>query len=317
MGKLPDPVMKIDLPFERIGSGDNKVREMFELVEAMPEKGPAIGLMACTDRVSAFNVKLKSGISEKGVVLNLVSAYWFRKTQPICPNHFIRVVDNEFFRDEEPGSFYGHDLWEIQEMLMPYRDLVLNRAMLFEIGKPVLVEGVVRDKLLGSAWDQYKETGEVNGIKLPKKLKKGDKLPAPIVTPTRKSENDEPLTFEQLAEEVGEDLARQIYAYCLSLFCFGRNDAALNNYEIEDTKFEFIRNFLGILMQSDESLTGDSSRYKPDLSKQIVRDYLDSIGFDRKTPIDLPPEIIRKVSMAYIKMLKIITGKSIEQYMKA
>lgn len=317
MGKLPEPVMEVRLPFDRIGRGKNKVREMFELVEETPEVGPAIGLMACTDRVSAYNVKLKSGIPLKGTVLNLVSAHWFQKTALFCPNHFIRVVDNEFFSDKEHGFLWGHDFGEIKEMLEPFKELILNRAMLFEVGEPVMIEGVVRDKLLGSSWEQYQETGKVNGIKLPKGLKKGDKLPAPIFTPTLKSKDDEPITYEQLVDSLGENLAGQIRAYCLSLYCFAQNDAALNKYEIDDTKFEFIRNIAGILKQSDESLTGDSSRYKPDYSKQIVRDYLDSIGFDRKTPIELPPEIIKKTSIAYVKMLKIITGKSSNSYIKA
>lgn len=316
MEKLPQAVSEVKLPFDRIGKGKNKVREMFELVKSPAVKIPGIGLMVPTDRVSAYNVVLKSKIPFKGIVLNLVSAYWFRKTALICPNHFISVTDNDFFNNKTLGYLWGHDLGEIREKLEPYKELILNRAMLFEIGEPVKIEGVVRDKLLGSAWEQYQKTGSVNGIKLPKNLKKGDKLLAPIVTPTLKSENDESLTHEQLVVEVGKDMAMQIHAYCLSLFCFGQNDAALNNYEIDDTKFEFIRSIAGILKQSDESMTGDSSRYKPDYSKQIVRDYLDSIGYDRKTPIELPEEIIRETSLAYIKMLKIITGKSIDSYME-
>lgn len=317
MGKLPEPVMEVKLPFDRIGKGKNKVREMYELKKGSRANGPGIGLMVATDRVSAYNVVLQSGIPYKGTVLNLVSAYWFQKTALICPNHFLDVVDTDFFNNNKTGSLWGHDIAEIKEMLNPLREQILNRAMLIEIGKPVKVEGVVRDKILGSGWDQYRETGMINGIRLPKEMKKGDKFKAPIFTPTKKSENDEPLTYEQLMDLVGENLARQIRAYCLSVFCYGQSDAAMKDFEIDDSKFEFIVGWYGELKISDEMITGDTSRFKPDYSKQIIRDYLDSIGFDRKTPIELSPEIIRKTSMAYVEMLKIITGKSSNSYIKA
>jgi len=313
MRKLPEPVMEVDLPFDRIGKGKNKVREMYELAEFMPEKGAGIALMVATDRVSAYNVVLKNGIPFKGMVLNLVSAHWFLETALICPNHFISVVDNGFF-DQEAEFWRGQDLGEIQKMLEPFKEQIINRSMLVEIGRPVMVESVVRGKLLGSAWDQYQKTGMVNGIRLPKGLKKGDPLPAPIFTPTLKSKDDEPITYEQLVTAVGWGLSGQIRAYSMSLYCFAQNQAILSGYSISDTKFEFITDIAGLLKQSDESFTPDSSRYEPDLSKQIVRDYLDSIDFDRKNPIALSPEIIRKTSMAYIKMLEIITGKSINSY---
>lgn len=306
----PEPVMEVNLPFGRVGKKKNKVREMHELVEQTPENGPGIGLMVCTDRVSAYNVLLKSGIPFKGVVLNLISAYWFKETSSICPNHFVGVVDDKFFTEEE-GFFWGQDVGEIKEMLLPFKEQIIDRSMLFEIGNPVKVEAVARDKLLGSAWEQYQQIGKVNGIKLPKGLKKGDKLPAPIFTPTMKSENDESLTYEELISLIGEYTASMIRAYSLSVFCYAQLIAALKNFEIDDSKFEFIISQSGELKMSDELLTGDSSRFRPDYSKQIARDYLDSIGFDRKTPIELPQEVINRTSKAYLKMLKIVTGKTI------
>ena len=172
------------------------------------ENGPETGLMVCTDRVSAYNVVLKNGIPSKGIALNLTTAFWFQQTAHICPNHFIRVVDDSFF-DTRPSEL-PWNLIEIQAVLRPFKDQIINRSLLFEIVKPIMAEAIVRDKLLGSGWNSYQETGEVCGIELPKGLNKGDKLRAPIFTPTRKSKDDEPLTYEELIDTVGESLAMQI-----------------------------------------------------------------------------------------------------------
>lgn len=310
---MQEAVMEVGLPFETLGTGENKVREIYyNLIPWSPtEDGPETGLMLCTDRVSAYNVVLKSGIPLKGIALNLTAAFWFQQTASICPNHFIRVVDDSFF-DANAGEL-PWNLLGIQEVLTPFKNQIINRSLLFEIVEPVMMEAIVRNKLLGSGWDSYQKTREVCGIKLPEGLKKGDELPAPILTPTRKSKDDEPLTYEGLIDLVGESLAMQIRAYSLSLYCYGQTIAALKNFEVDDTKFEFGIDIARNLKQIDESLTGDSSRYKPDLSKQIVRDYLDSIGFDRKTSVELPPEIIEKTKDAYVKMCKIITGKDISK----
>lgn len=315
MGKLIEPVMEIDLPFKRIGSENKKVRELFEIIPGIPGRGPPIGLLYCSDRVSAFNVVLKTGIPGKGIVLNYNSAFWQKKTKSMCPNHFITVIDDNFF-DKDQVFLWGHDQEEIRRRLEPFREKIIHRSSLVEIGRPILIEAIVRDRLLGSAWDQYQETGMVNGIILPKGLKKGDKLPAPIFTPTLKSKDDEPITYEQLVQLVGARQARLIRAYSLSLFCYAQNHAILMEFRIDDTKFEYIMSFAGIVKQSDESLTGDSSRFTPDKSKQIIRDYLDSIKFDRKTPIELPIEIIMKAGEAYYYMLEKVNGIKIEQLIR-
>lgn len=310
---LQEAIMKIDLPFKRLGTGENKVREMYcDLIPWSPtEDGPETGLMVCTDRVSAYNVVLKNGIPLKGIALNLTTAFWFQQTAHICPNHFVHTIDDEFFDTEAENLPWN--LIKIREVLKPFRKQIINRSLLFEIVKPVMAEAIVRNRLLGSGWDSYQKTGKVCGVKLPENLEKGDKLPAPIFTPTEKSEDDEPINYKELADLIGKSLAMEIRAYSLSLYCYGQMVATLKGFEIDDTKFEFGIDIAGMLKLIDELLTGDTSRYRPDLSKQIVRDYLDSIGFDRKTPIELPPEIIKKTKDAYVKMCEIITGKDISK----
>ena len=185
---------------------------------------------------------------------------------------------------------------------------------LFDETKPSPSECIVRNWLLGSAGDSYKETGEICGIELPKGLKKGDKLPAPIFTPSTKAEygkHDENITFEQMSKIVGPGTARALRAYSLSIYSFIANAAACKGIEIQDTKFEFGYDEDGNLCQIDESGTGDSSRFNPDYSKQPLRDWLNSIGWDKETPIELPSEIIEKTSQDYIKGCQIITGYTV------
>lgn len=295
MGQKREPLMEIDLPFPQIGK--NKIRRMFDVSEIQKDKI----LMVTTDKVSAFDVVQKDGIPSKGEVLTRISAFWFKKTALVCPNHFIT---NEF--ESLPQ--------ELQERLSLYRGSLEGRMMLVQKAKPIMVECIVRGSLLGSAWESYRKTGEVCEIKLPHGLKKGDKLPALIFTPSTKAgsgEHDENISFSQMVSLVGIKTARLLRAYSLSIYSHMANLSARRGIEIPDTKFEFGYSN-GQIIQIDESGTPDSSRYVPDLSKQLLRDYLESIN-KRTTPIFLPKPLIEKIRQNYVKSCQIITGYKIPQ----
>lgn len=295
---------EIDLPLPRFyEKGKTKVREVFDVSEIAPRTL----LIVATDRVSAYDVVFLNGIPGKGKVLTKISAYWFRATRNICPNHFITDNFNEFPE-------------KLRKILQPYKRDLKDRTMLVvKIAKDdkINVECVVRGNLLGSAHDSYQETGQICGIQLPLRLKKGDKLPAPIFTPAYKAprgEHDENITFERMIEIVGLETAQLLRAYSMSLYCYMANLSSLKGVGIPDTKYEFgwLTFQKGkIIIQTDESGTPDSSRYEPDYSKQPLRDFLNSIGFDKKTPIELPADVVKKTSAEYIKGCQIITGQSV------
>ena len=289
-----EPLMKIDLPFKRLSSG--KVREIFDLERILPGRL----LIVTTDRVSAFDVVMKNGVPNKGIVLNGISAFQFKRTGGICPNHLITADFDSF-----PPV--------LREALADYKEVLSGRVMLVEKAKVIPVECIVRAYLLGSAWKAYQKDGAICGIELPAGMNKGDRLPAPIFTPSTKAEygkHDENISFEEMAKIVGFKTAQLLRAYSLSLFCELANQAQLKGVELTDTKFEF--GYLnGKIIQIDESGTPDSSRFDPDLSKQIVRDYLESISYDKKTPIYLPQKIIDKTSKNYLKIHEIITGQKV------
>ena len=289
-----EPLMKIDLPFKRLSSG--KVREIFDLERILPGRL----LIVTTDRVSAFDVVMKNGVPNKGIVLNGISAFQFKRTGGICPNHLITADFDSF-----PPV--------LREALADYKEILSGRVMLVKKAKVVPVECIVRNKILGSAAKDLEENGTVFGKKVPSGMKRGDSFPAPVFTPSTKAEygkHDENISFEEMAKIVGFKTAQLLRAYSLSLFCELANQAQLKGVELTDTKFEF--GYLnGKIIQIDESGTPDSSRFDPDLSKQIIRDYLESISYDKKTPIYLPQKIIGETSKNYLKIHEIITGQKV------
>lgn len=292
MNEKKKPLINIDLPFPRLTKEATKVREVFVV-----DKG--VIFIVTTDRVSAFDVIMKTPIPKKGIVLNTISNFWFRKTQNICPNHFI---DDRF--DSLPR--------DLIKKLQPYMEDLRGRFALVKEAVPIPIECVVRGALKGSAKDSYQKTGKVCGIKLPAGLKEGDKFPAPIFTPSTKAaygEHDENITFEQMSKKIGLRTAQILRAYSLSLYSYLVNFAFLRGIYIPDTKFEF-GYYKDQIIQIDESGTPDSSRYVPDYSKQPLRDYLTSIGFDKKNPIELPKNVVKKTSHNYIKGCEIITGNA-------
>lgn len=303
---MKEVVMEIDLPFRRFG-GETKIREMYYV----PKK-PWFGLMVHTDKISAFDVVMKNGVPNKGLVLNGILAWWFRTTRKICPNHFITDDFNEIC------AYVGE---KAAQELISRRAELEGRISLITIATRVFpVECIVRGYLFGSAWEIYQETGKVCGIELPKGLKEGDKLESPIFTPSTKAgagKHDENITFEEMIDIVGGEIARILRAYSTSLFCYASNTLALKGITLIDTKFEFgdtsccFPAGISDVLLVDEIFTPDSSRFDPPLSKQPVRDYLKSINFDKKTPIELPPEVVKRTSRDYAKIYQIVTGKEL------
>lgn len=295
-------VMEVDLPFKRLGTGKNKVREMYDLSEIVP----GMGLMVNTDRISTEDVVMDTPIPSKGKVLTKISAMMFKATQKVCPNHF--VTDN--FESFPVG---------IKRELLPYKQNLLGRSMLILLAKPIKIEAIVRLSLDGSGYESYVKNGEVNGIKLRAGIKKRGQLAGPIFTPTTKESvgHDQKLTYEQFIEKAGNiSTAMLIRAYSLSLVSEISLILDLKNIGFIDTKFEFGTIHPRIqgegvpmfLYQIDETATPDSSRYNPDYSKQPFREAMRKIGFDGETPQEIPNWLVRETSQNYRRMCSMITN---------
>ena len=286
-------VLNVSIPSaKRIRSG--KVRELFAAGDDL--------LIVATDRISAFDCILSPGIPEKGKVLTQLSAFWFRYFSDI-PSHFLSVDPQRF-----PAPFNE------------FSDLLTGRSMLVKQAEPLPVECVVRGYLAGSAWKEYQEKGTVAGIAQPSRLKLGSRFPQPLFTPASKADSghDENLTWEQFERSVGPDRATRLRELSISLYRRGSEYAQKRGIIIADTKFEFgIRNAEIILI--DECLTPDSSRFwpassyrpgvnPPSYDKQFVRDYLESVDWDKRDPAPaLPPEVVEKTARKYREALESLT----------
>ena len=287
----------IDLPgIKKLRSG--KVREVFDLGETL--------LFVVTDRISAFDVVLPDPIPNKGAVLNQLSAFWFRKFSNIR-NHFVTA-----------------DFEEYPAELQPYREQLAGRSMIVRKTKPLTVECVVRGYLAGSGWKEYQKSQSVCGIKLPPGLKLASQLPEPIFTPSTKAEqgHDENIDMAECARILGNDLAERVETLSLEIYSAGRDHAAQRGIIVADTKFEFGQ--LGEeLLLIDECLTPDSSRFwpkdqyavgqsPPSFDKQFVRDYLETLDWDKNPPgPQLPQEIIEKTSAKYVEAFERVTGEKL------
>jgi phosphoribosylaminoimidazole-succinocarboxamide synthase len=286
-------VLNVSIPSaKRIRSG--KVRELFAAGDDL--------LIVATDRISAFDCILSPGIPEKGKVLTQLSAFWFRYFSDI-PSHFLSVDPQRF-----PAPFNE------------FSDLLTGRSMLVKQAEPLPVECVVRGYLAGSAWKEYQEKGTVAGIAQPSRLKLGSRFPQPLFTPASKADSghDENLTWEQFERSVGPDRATRLRELSISLYRRGSEYAQKRGIIIADTKFEFgIRNAEIILI--DECLTPDSSRFwpassympgvnPPSYDKQFVRDYLESVDWDKRDPAPtLPSEVVEKTALKYREALERLT----------
>lgn len=274
-----------------------KVRDVYELEDKL--------LIISTDRISAFDVVFPNGIPHKGRVLNLISAFWFKKFKNIFPNHFITTDIGYYIRDEQK--------------------LLAGRSMIVKKTEPIKIEAVVRGFLAGSALNEYKKTGSVCGIKLPQGLKESSKLPEPIFTPSTKADvgHDENITDSQAINLIGKELFEKIKETSLKLY----NEIAEYTYHrgiiFADTKFEFglLDNELILI---DEVGTPDSSRFwdlstykegfsQPSFDKQYVRDYLIKIGWDKNPPApELPEDIVKGTSERYLTAYKMIVGEELQ-----
>jgi phosphoribosylaminoimidazole-succinocarboxamide synthase len=287
----------IDLPgFKKLRSG--KVREVFDLGETL--------LFVVTDRLSAFDVVLPDPIPHKGAVLNQISAFWFKRFDDI-QNHLV-TADFEKFPKE----------------LQPFREQLAGRSMIVRKTTPLAVECVVRGYLAGSGWKEYQESQSVCGIKLPPGLKQASQLPEPIFTPATKAEkgHDENIDMQRCAQILGDEIANQVKKLSLQIYSRGREHAAQKGIIVADTKFEF-GTIDGELLLIDECLTPDSSRFwpkdeyavgqsPPSFDKQFVRDYLETLDWDKTPPAPrLPKDVIGKTSAKYLEAFRRLTGNEI------
>ena len=270
-------------------------------------------LFVATDRISAFDYVLATGIPHKGRVLTQLSLFWFEFLKGIVPNHLVTAEVSEY-----PA--------EVQA----YADQLRGRSMLVQRAEMFAVECVVRGYLSGSGWKEYKATGSVCGIKLPTGLRESEQLPEPIFTPATKATtgHDENISFEHMTQLVDPDDARQLRDLSLAIYKKAADYARQKGIIIADTKFEFGRAAAGITL-ADEVLTPDSSRfwpadkYKPGMTqesfdKQYVRDYLEEIRWNKQPPAPaLPPEVARKTSEKYVEAYRQITGRELDISIRA
>ena len=261
-------------------------------------------LIVATDRISAFDYILPTGIPDKGRVLTQLSIFWFDFLRELTPTHFLTARVSEY-----------------PEPLRQYRDQLEGRSMLVKRAQMVEIECVARGYLAGSGWKEYRQQGTVCGIKLPSGLQDGSRLPEPIFTPATKAQtgHDENISFERMASLVGEDLSRRLRDLTLAIYTRAARYAEGKGIIIADTKFEF--GFVGgELVLGDEVLTPDSSRfwpadsYKPggaqfSYDKQFVRDYLESIAWDKQPPAPpLPEDIAARTGEKYWQAYTALTG---------
>lgn len=280
--------------------GRGKVRDVYSIEDKL--------LIVSTDRLSAFDVILREPIPNKGKVLNGLSRFWMRKTTHIVPNHLISTEVGEY-----PEKVRSHAA-ELQG-----RSMLVKKASVFP------VECVVRGYIIGSGWKDYKASGAICGIPIPPGLKQAEKLAEPIFTPSTKAElgeHDENISFDRVKDIVGEETANWLRDKSVELYLFGARWAEERGIIIADTKFEF-GVFEGTRLLVDEALTPDSSRFwpksqystgisPPSLDKQFVRDYLESLDWDKKPPApSLPPEIVARTQEKYMEIYRILTGESL------
>ena len=282
-----------------------KVRDVYDLELSPGEPGL---LIVATDRISAFDYVLGSGIPDKGRVLTQLSGFWFDRIAGLVPHHLISI-DAETF--PEPARRHA--------------SVLRGRSMLVRATRPIPVECVARGYLSGSGWKDYQQTGAVCGIPLPKGLRESDRLPEPIFTPATKAEtgHDENISFEDVVKLIGKPLAEKVREVSIRLYKEASEFAATKGIIIADTKFEFGLDAQNNLVLIDEVLTADSSRFwpadsykvgmsPPSFDKQYVRDYLETLDWDKTPPAPkLPPEVIAKTSAKYREALEKIAGKKL------
>ena len=276
---------------EAVHVGSGKVRELFELDDERL-------LLVATDRISTFDVVLPTEIPDKGRVLTGLSGFWFARTRDIVPNHLLALRED------------GRSTEARRLSMLP-------------------IECVVRGYLAGSGWKDYGATGEVCGHRLPEGLRESDRLPEPIFTPATKAQegHDENIDRERAAELVGEDLFAEVERISLELYRFAAEYALERGIVIADTKFELGVGSDGVLTLGDEALTPDSSRFwpadeyepgrgQPSFDKQYVRDYCESLGWDKSPPApELPDQVVAGTRARYVEAFEQLTGIRFDDYL--
>ena len=294
--ELSPPLMDAAVPgltlFNR-----GKVRDTFDLGDHL--------LMIATDRMSAFDVVLPNGIPDKGALLTQMSSFWFAQTADICPNHL------------DPGGHWPRELAE-------KRDDWESRSMLVRKAKRIDIECIVRGYLAGSGWKEYQEHGTLAGLPLPAGLEESARLPEPQFTPSTKNDfgHDENISIDQMAELVGEELTAQLQRLSIDLYNKAAGIALEKGVILADTKLEFgfIDDRVHLI---DECFTPDSSRYwdadtyrpgtsQPSMDKQYLRDYLETLDWDKTPPgPELPDEVVLGIRERYVLAYRRLTGRSI------
>src|SRR5580704_3261807 len=291
-----EPLLKLDLPgIKKLKTG--KVREVFDLGQRL--------LFVASDRISAFDCVMPNGIPRKGEVLTQISYFWFAQTERLVPNHLASKAG-----DPLPPE------------LQKYSALLDRRSMVVQKAQPLAIECVVRGYLSGSGWKDYQKTGAVCGLQLPAGLRDSSRLPEPLFTPATKAEtgHDENISFAEACEITGRDIAEKARDLSLKIYSFAAEYALQRGLIIADTKFEFGM-IEGKLVLIDEVLTPDASRFwpadqyeagrgQPSFDKQFVRDYLETLSWNKQPPAPaLPPEVISKTTGKYLEAYERLTGR--------
>jgi len=297
---LDSVLLRTDFPDLKL-KASGKVRDVYDIDEAQL-------LFVASDRISAFDYVLATGIPQKGRVLNQISLFWFDFLADVVPNHLITA-----------------DVDKYPAVVRKYADQLRGRSMLVRRAEIFPVECIVRGYLSGSGWKEYKATGNVSGIALPEGLKESDALPEPIFTPSTKatSGHDENISFDQMCKIIGVETASHLRDVTLRVYKKAAAYARQRGIIIADTKFEFGRTAQGITL-ADEVLTPDSSRFWPadkyapgraqdSYDKQYVRDYLEQIHWNKQPPAPaLPPDVARRTSEKYLEAYSQLTGRKLD-----
>ena len=285
-------------PVPLVGRG--KVRDLYAVDGAL--------LLVATDRISAFDHVLATGIPDKGKVLTQISLFWFDLLTDVVPNHLITA-----------------DVEEFPAALQPYREQLRDRSMLVKRAEMFPVECVARGYLTGSGWKEYRAAGTVCGIPLPGGLEDGSRLPEPIFTPATKAEDgehDENISYDKVEAAIGAEAAAQLRRLTLTIYSRATAHAEACGLILADTKFEFGKTPEGVIL-ADEVLTPDSSRFwdgkawkpggaQPSFDKQFVRDYLEEIHWNKQAPAPgLPDEVVERTRAKYLEAFRRLTGREL------
>jgi phosphoribosylaminoimidazole-succinocarboxamide synthase len=297
---LDSVLLRTDFPDLKL-KASGKVRDVYDIDETQL-------LFVATDRISAFDYVLATGIPQKGRILNQISLFWFDFLADVVPNHLITA-----------------DVDKYPAQVRKYSDQLRGRSMLVRRADIFPVECIVRGYLSGSGWKEYQSTGKVSGITLPSGLRESEALPEPIFTPSTKatSGHDENISFDQMCQIVGVEIASHLRDLTLRIYTKAAAYARQRGIIIADTKFEFGRTEHGVTL-ADEVLTPDSSRFWPadkyapgrpqdSYDKQYVRDYLEQIHWNKQPPAPaLPPEVARRTSEKYLEAYTQLTGRKLD-----